>query len=561
VIPLKPGSKLPGLASWKAYQDRKPTLDELERWFAETANNVGIVTGKVSGIVVVDVDGPAGEETVKPLGIPRTPTANTPHGRHIFLRHPGEPVPNRAHVAPGVDIRADGGFVVAEPSVVEGARYSFFPAFGLGDAPFATVGLLPNAWMNGSGVVVQPKLPEQIHDGQERWRHLLSLAGTLRNRGMGEAEIVEQLAVFNRNRCRPPKPQADVRRIAQWVVEHDTAAGLREQEQATSSWLRIDLAPVLEGTTPATIPGVLERTDGVRLLYRGKRHLLAGEPEAGKGWIAMRACAGRIALGEPVLYLDFEDSEETAVERLRALGVTDALILESFFYVRPEGPLDLDPVSIAPDATLAIVDGLTEAMQMLGLSPYDNADVAAFYAKVPRPLADARMAVLGLDHVVKDRENRGRWAIGAQHKMAGSDVCFSLEAIRPFGRGLTGGLSRLTLTKDRPGFLRQHAAGRSRLGDVHLDSDGEHVSVRIEPAQDTSETGFRYTVYMERVSRYLEIRGEQTKNAIETDVTGKAEYIRAALVTLEAEGFITSRDGLRGSTLFAPTKPYRESDE
>lgn len=144
--------------------------------------------------------------------------------------------------------------------------------------------------------------------------------------------------------------------------------------------------------------------------------------------------------------------------------------------------------------------------------------------------------------------------------MAGSDVCFSLEAIRPFGRGLTGGLSRLTLTKDRPEFLRQHAVGRSRLGDVHLDSDGDRVSVRIEPAQDAGGREFRYTVYMERVSRSLEQRGEQTKNAIESDVHGKADYIRAALVTLESEGFVTRRDGARNSVLYASTKPYREDE-
>ena len=85
--------------------------------------------------------------------------------------------------------------------------------------------------------------------------------------------------------------------------------------------------------------------------------------------------------------------------------------------------------------------------------------------------------------------------------------------------------------------------------------------MRIEPAQDTTETGFRYTVYMERVSHYLEIRGEQTKNAIESDVRGKAEHIRAALVTLEAEGFVTRRDGPHGSSLFVSTKPYRDTDE
>jgi hypothetical protein len=66
---------------------------------------------------------------------------------------------------------------------------------------------------------------------------------------------------------------------------------------------------------------------------------------------------------------------------------------------------------------------------------------------------------------------------------------------------------------------------------------------------------------MERVSRYLETHGEQSKNAIESDVSGKTDYIRSALVALESEGFITRRDGPRGSSLFTSTKPFRESDE
>jgi len=67
--------------------------------------------------------------------------------------------------------------------------------------------------------------------------------------------------------------------------------------------------------------------------------------------------------------------------------------------------------------------------------------------------------------------------------------------------------------------------------------------VRIEPAQD-AETGFRHTIYMERISRYLEVRGEQTKNAIESDVNEKTEHIRAGLVELEVDGFVARREGL-----------------
>jgi hypothetical protein len=330
---------------------------------------------------------------------------------------------------------------------------------------------------------------------------------------------------------------------------------------ARSSWGPVDLEPVLDGRRPEERTAILQRTDGVGLLYRGKRHLLAGEPEAGKGWLALRAAAGRIALRESVLYVDLEDSEVTAVERLRALGLTEALILEHFVYVRPEAPLDLPIDSIAPGATLAVVDGITEAMRLLNLDPYSNGDVAAFYERLARPLADAGAAWLGLDHVVKDRDVRGRWALGAQHKMAGVDVAFSLEGIRPFGRGLTGGLSRLNLTKDRPGFLRQHAVGRSRLGEVHLDSDGGHVSVTIEPAGDVGVDGFRPTHLMERLSRYLEAHGEMTQNGIERDVPGNARAKRDALRALVDEGFLNRREGPRRSTLYSSTRPFREADE
>jgi AAA domain len=328
-----------------------------------------------------------------------------------------------------------------------------------------------------------------------------------------------------------------------------------------SSWAPIDLAAVADGSAAEEPPSILVRTDGQPLLYRRKRHLLAGEPESGKGWVAMAAAAPEVTARRRVLYLDFENTATTALERLDALGVQPADVLEHFIYIRPDSPPDVELGTLGAGAVLAIVDGVTEAMNLLGLNPYDNRDVAEFLSKIARPLADAGAAVLLVDHVVKDRDNRGRWAIGAQHKMAGVDVSLSLEVIRPFGRGLTGGLSRLTVTKDRPGFLRQYAAGRSRLGDVHMDSEGDSVSVRIEPAQDAAEGEFRYTAYMERVSRYLEVRGEQTKNAIESDVRGKRDHIRAALVTLEAEGYVTSRDGARGATLFVSAKAYREADE
>lgn len=329
-----------------------------------------------------------------------------------------------------------------------------------------------------------------------------------------------------------------------------------------SSWMPVDLAAVADGSAATEPPNMLARTDGELLLYPRKRHLLAGEPESGKGWIVMLAGADQIQAGRRVLYLDFEDSPETALERLQALGVSLPDILEHFVYVRPDSPLDIDLGELGRDAVLAVVDGMTECMNLLGLNPYDNPDVASFFATITRPLTEVGAAVLILDHVVKDRDNRGRWAIGAQHKMAGSDVCFSLETIRPFGRGLTGGLSRLTLTKDRPGFLRQHAVGRTRLGDVHMDSDGDSVQVRIDPAQEAGESGFRPTVLMERVSRFLELQNEPCSQAtIRSTVSGQDAGKIRALAVLVSEGYVAVEAGPRNALLHRSIRAFREEEQ
>jgi hypothetical protein len=65
---------------------------------------------------------------------------------------------------------------------------------------------------------------------------------------------------------------------------------------------------------------------------------------------------------------------------------------------------------ITAGATLAVIDGVTEAMSLLGLNPYDNTETAAFFAQLSRPLAEGGAAVVRLDHVVKDREDRRRVA-------------------------------------------------------------------------------------------------------------------------------------------------------
>lgn len=128
VIPLKPGEKLPLLSSWSEYQQRRATDDEILQWFIDCPNaNIGIVTGKISGLIVLDIDSKDALSEARKQGLLiKTIHADTSKGWHFYYRHPGGEVRNFAGKLPGVDLRGDGGYVVAAPSLhPSGKLYSW----------------------------------------------------------------------------------------------------------------------------------------------------------------------------------------------------------------------------------------------------------------------------------------------------------------------------------------------------------------------------------------------------------------------------------------------------
>jgi len=327
-----------------------------------------------------------------------------------------------------------------------------------------------------------------------------------------------------------------------------------------SSWGTVDFAALLAGEAPDTRPSLLRRTDGQCLLYPGKLHSLSGEPESGKGWVAMYACAERMAAGERVLYLDFEDSAATALGRLRALGVPDEQIVGLFSYVAPDESLPTGALDalLDPAPALVVIDAVTEAMVLQGLNPLDNTDVAEWQALLPRPCARVGAAVLIHDHVVKDREGRGRWSIGAQQKLSGVDVAYMVTVSELLGRGRTGRL-HLSVSKDRPGHVRGFAADGRRAAEVVVRSDGERIELLLG-ASDAESGGFRPTRLMERASKALEDRSPLTGDELRVVVRGKAMHVDRARDLLVAEGFARLEPEGRKHLYYSVT-PYREIGE
>ena len=148
VPPPRPGAptgtpgdgKVPTIA-WREFQDRLPTEQELGAWFGTEPTNLAIVTGAVSNVVVIDADSiEALQWATKHL--PYTPwQTQTARGFHLFYRHPGVEVRNRARIETrdgrvAIDVRGDGGYVIAPGSVhANGAPYAFAGDWTRDDVP------------------------------------------------------------------------------------------------------------------------------------------------------------------------------------------------------------------------------------------------------------------------------------------------------------------------------------------------------------------------------------------------------------------------------------------
>jgi hypothetical protein len=264
----------------------------------------------------------------------------------------------------------------------------------------------------------------------------------------------------------------------------------------TTSWEPVDLLPILEGKIERPAPAFLSRTDGACLLYPGRLHWLAGEPESGKSFLALAAAAECLEGGLPVVWIDFEDCEQVLVDRLRLLGIPNQNLFHAVRYLRPSesltaSALDFLRTTVLPGAMLVVIDSATPAMIVDGLDPDSNRDVARWIGALPRAAQTAGAAVLVLDHVTKARDARGRYPRGAGHKLeAVSGASYSLDAHARAAPGRIG-RARLTLQKDRHGAVRAASMGDA-AGEVVIDAtDPTLIVVSIEPPALLLEDGRR----------------------------------------------------------------------
>lgn len=322
---------------------------------------------------------------------------------------------------------------------------------------------------------------------------------------------------------------------------------------AGRSWRPVDVGPVASGAQRPLTPSVGARGDQVGMFYRGRVHSVAAESEAGKTWLMLHAVVTELGRGNGCVYIDFEDSVHGVVGRLREMGVAPDVLTSRFGYLNPDSPItagcnraDLGECLGDLKPTLVVIDGVTDAMALHNLNLKDNTEISKFWGLLPRPLAGSASApaVVTLDHVVKDSEQRTRYAIGGVHKLnTVSGAAYLLDNVVPFGMGVTG-RSAVYVAKDRPGQLRRYCIpedGQHHFADLQVCSvmhagdafvDGVTLSLPKRPDG-------RPVAMMRRIAEALTKAGAPLpKIGIEDRVTGNRDQIRRALAALVDEGYV-----------------------
>jgi len=313
VIPLRfsgtvEDRKRPLLEAWEPYQKMPATEEQVRAWWTKWPQaNVGLVTGAVSGLIVLDLDGPNAVALLHRADVflPKTAAVQTGKGHHAFYQHPGYPTPNRAKLlsdglGSGVDIRGDGGYVVAPPSVHGSGhvyRWVVHPDEGIAPLPpdlaklildrteRVRPGLGDTSWVDEA----MRGVPEGQRDDT-----CSRLAGYWLHRLGGDAEDTLRILRPWAARCESPFPEADLRKVVTSIARRDAAERAAEQQKG------LPRIPVIE---PPEWLAELERTEprrGVSVsvpafdviggLVPGDLIVIAGRPGTGKSTIACQLC-------------------------------------------------------------------------------------------------------------------------------------------------------------------------------------------------------------------------------------------------------------------------------
>jgi hypothetical protein len=405
--------KKPLLSSWAEYQTRKPTEEEVrDWWFKYEPAGVAIITGKISGIVALDVE--KGGDTTQ-LNIPLTPTVKTGgDGRHYYFKYPGQLTQNSVRFKELMDIRGDGGYIITAPSLHKsGNKYEWIHDLNtpLADMPEWMKTKVENSNNNTETKVKIKSVWDDIMYGVsegERHNSALRIVGKLLAHipAKDHDSIVLPLLEAWNQRNTPPLPDKELWRVYDDIYEKHSKGEVIEKPAQYERKL-LSVTDVLN-YVPTTQPFLIDQL----LPHRGIT-ALSGHPNAGKSWVMLKI-AESVANGTPlfgkypsikgnVLIVDEEGGIDEMWKRVRMLSFSKDLniffsILSCYKLDNEKDLSQLLSIVKEKDISLVIFDPYVSMHSKSENSAEETAEVMSALQK----FNDVGAAVLFIHHQRKD---------------------------------------------------------------------------------------------------------------------------------------------------------------
>lgn len=339
VLPVKPEEKRPYMTNWLQYTKTRATKQTVNNWFSNLSGaGIGVVTGKVSNMVVLDVesDCPYPIEDLLKKYPTQMYSRTGSGGYHLFYQYPTNVsrVANRVGIFERVDLRADGGFIVLPPTVhPSGNRYTWIKRGVPGAFPVALLDLRSQPKVQDEGWIT-----EALRGVSEGGRNdtCARLAGYFFKKGINY-DIVESLLLEWNERNDPPMPVHEVRTTIKSIershtnvktqftsleFEDDSATQKEEEAKQESTFDVMRMTDYVKGYGGAGVSWLVDDW-----LPDKSITFLVSPPESYKTWLlldlAVSVSSGAPFLGSyrvnnvgPTLIIQQEDSHTGLTDRL-----------------------------------------------------------------------------------------------------------------------------------------------------------------------------------------------------------------------------------------------------
>lgn len=339
--------KKPKVISWKKYVDQRPSEEEITNWFTNPENNIALPTGISTGIAVIDIDAnkETGQLTHSAINLIKD-LRETWHsitggsGHHYFYKIT-KSIATQIRIIDGVDIKADGGYIILPPSIhASGNRYTFDLApwdIELAEFPYELFSdlIISNGKKNPIGNNSIVLIPEG-----KRNEELTSIAGTLFKNIAYKPELCKSaLLAVNEKYCSPPLSDREVLAIAESVSKYHEIKSTYNFNPITISELIKKQFPSINWAIRGLIPkNSITVVSGNPASYKTFLECTWARDTASGSNFVDRFETSKVG----VLFIDEENGAELLQKRFQLIGVTENLPI----YVLPLSGFSLNEETV-----------------------------------------------------------------------------------------------------------------------------------------------------------------------------------------------------------------------